>query len=882
MITEIGPLLEPGATVVAAPYAPAGPIIAGTSATPHDVSIGGVYVWVMDQTGLGFVPGVRVRAAAPASITAWIEGVVTAFDNINLTVQSDLINGAGVYTAWNINVAGQPGKTGATGNTGAQGPPGTAAIPPDAFLPGNPTAPTPLQGDNDMTIATTAFVTTAVQFSKIDPIFTGDARCVTPPISDNDTSIATTAFVQAIAAASAASLASYAPINAPVFTGDARAVTPAPGDNDTSIATTAFVAAATAPLAPINAPVFTGDARAVTPAPGDNDTSIATTAFVHAAVAPLAPLASPAFSGTPTSITPGAGSNDTSLATTAFVFNATLSLAPLISPHFTGTAPYPTSPTPASTSFDSSIATTAFVKTATAQLAPLNSPVFTNSPSAPTQPPATYDSTLATTAFVKTNAAGYQPLSADLTSLSGLSGAGIIYYRSGSGTWSPVEIGANITFDGGVLSAAGGGTGSGGIPEAPSTGTYFARRNATWAATPIQADAPSDGVNYVRLNATWSSITTALAAFAPINAPTFTGDAKAVTPGLHDNDTSIATTAYVQTELSFYALLAGPAFSGVPSAPTPAAASNDGTLATTAFVKTATSSLAPLNAPVFTGDARAVTPAAGDNDTSIATTQFVQAAIAVTDAQILVGQLTGGPQARTVGGDVTMDDTAAFTVGANKITYAKMQPVSASSRVLGRISSGAGNPEELTGANLVTIIDGNLSTLMAPGNWNIFYSNGAAIYTSLALGAANTSLTSNGPAVAPSWMAWATAAQYAGNSANALLSSNAVWAAAALQTLTDAATVTPDFSTGFDFIWTIAAAGRTLANAANLKVGQKGIIYLVQDATGSRTITTWGTSYKFSAGAKPTLTAAANSVDIISYCVRSATAIECFFTPDLR
>jgi hypothetical protein len=806
---------------------------------------------VIVEANIGFRIGMRVRAAstdATAGTTTWIEGIVTAWDETNLTVAIDLVSGVGLHTAWNINVAGQPGLQGQKGDpgpTGAQGPAWGTGVPIDSpIFTGVPTSLfTPGQGTThaaDATLATTLFATTAVNAALINSPLTGNPTAPTPPVGDNDTSIATTAFVAL----------SYAPINNPTFTGDPKAPTPPVGDNDTSIATTAFV---TASFAPLISPIFTGTPHAPTQPLADNTANLATTAFVARAIAPLAPINAPNFTGNASAVTPNLGDNSPSIATTAFVFNATLPLAPLISPHFTGTAPYPASATPPQTSFDSTIATTAFVKTLTAQLAPLQNPVFVGTPTAPTQPPATYDSTLATTAFVKTNAAGYQPLSADLTSLASASGAGVMYYRSAAGTWSPVEIGANVTFDSGVLSAAGGATGSGGIPEAPSTGTYFARRNATWAAEPIQADAPSDGVNYVRFNATWSSITTALAAYAPLASPIFSGNPTAPTPVAGNNTTSIATTAFVGTALGSYAPLASPPLSGVPTAPTPAGASNDTTLATTAFVKTATSTLAPINAPSFTGNAKAVTPLAGDNSTSISTTAFVTSAIGAIPGYI--------PPA--------------------SITYAQIQNISATSRVLGRIAAGAGVTQELAGTDLVTIIDGNLSSLMAPGNWKNFYTDGSGILVPIGVGAAGTSYVGNGAAAAPSWMAWATAAQYAGNSANALLSTNNVWAAAALQTLTDAASVTPDFSTGFDFIWTIAAAGRTLANATNPKVGQKGVIYLVQDATGSRTITTWGTNYKFSGGTKPTLTTAASAVDIISYCVKSATEIECFFSANM-
>lgn len=76
---------------------------------------------------------------------------------------------------------------------------------------------------------------------KASPVFTGDPKAPTPAPGDNDTSIATTAFVTAAIAALDALKAN---INSPTFTGDPKAPTPTAGDNDTSIATTAFVATA--------------------------------------------------------------------------------------------------------------------------------------------------------------------------------------------------------------------------------------------------------------------------------------------------------------------------------------------------------------------------------------------------------------------------------------------------------------------------------------------------------------------------------------------------------------------------------------------------------------------------------------------------------------
>jgi hypothetical protein len=54
------------------------------------------------------------------------------------------------------------------------------------------------------------------------------------------------------------------------------------------------------------------------------------------------------------------------------------------------------------------------------------------------------------------------------------------------------------------------------------------------------------------------------------------------------------------------------------------------------------------------------------------------------------------------GGNVT-GSTAVLNIVNDAVTYAKMQNVSATSRILGRIGGGAGSVEELTGANVLTI-----------------------------------------------------------------------------------------------------------------------------------------------------------------------------------
>ena len=95
-------------------------------------------------------------------------------------------------------------------------------------------------------------------------------------------------------------------------------------------------------------------------------------------------------------------------------------------------------------------------------------------------------------------------------------------------------------------------------------------------------------------------------------------------------------------------------------------------------------------------------------------------------------------------------------------------------------------------------------------------------------------------------------------------------AAGSIETLTDAATITPDFSSNNNFTVTIND-NRTIANPTNITTGQSGILYVVQ-GIGSNTIS-WGSYWKFPSGTAPTLSTSVNSVDAIVYVVRNTTSI---------
>lgn len=99
-------------------------------------------------------------------------------------------------------------------------------------------------------------------------------------------------------------------------------------------------------------------------------------------------------------------------------------------------------------------------------------------------------------------------------------------------------------------------------------------------------------------------------------------------------------------------------------------------------------------------------------------------------------------------------------------------------------------------------------------------------------------------------------------------------------TLTDASTITPNFSQGQNFIVTLGG-NRTLANPKSNVVGQSGVIKIVQDSTGSRTLA-YGSYWKFSGGTVPTLTTTASAVDILVYYVESETRITAKLITDVK
>lgn len=146
---------------------------------------------------------------------------------------------------------------------------------------------------------------------------------------------------------------------------------------------------------------------------------------------------------------------------------------------------------------------------------------------------------------------------------------------------------------------------------------------------------PTDGDIWTTGTGIFSQVNGSPFQFAQIASPTFSGVPSAPTATAGTSTTQIATTAFVTTADNLKANLASPALTGTPTAPTAAVDTNTTQLATTAYVvgqgylksTTASSTYAPLASPALTGTPTAPTASAGTNTTQIATTAFVTAAV---------------------------------------------------------------------------------------------------------------------------------------------------------------------------------------------------------------------------------------------------------------
>lgn len=104
------------------------------------------------------------------------------------------------------------------------------------------------------------------------------------------------------------------------------------------------------------------------------------------------------------------------------------------------------------------------------------------------------------------------------------------------------------------------------------------------------------------------------------------------------------------------------------------------------------------------------------------------------------------------------------------------------------------------------------------------------------------------------------------------ISMRRIAAANAFVALTDGATINWDMSTGINFEVTLGAAGRALANPTGVSANKSGMLTIRQDATGGRTITSWGSKFRWF-GPQPSWPLTANAETLLTYFTKTDTDV---------
>ena len=230
---------------------------------------------------------------------------------------------------------------------------------------------------------------------------------------------------------------------------------------------------------------------------------------------------------------------------------------------------------------------------------------------------------------------------------------------------------------------------------------------------------------------------------------------------------------------------------------------------------------------------------------------------------VYVDLATSGVTATIYGGAsaipvITVDAYGRVTAAANQAitsggvtsvsgTATRISSTGGTTPVIDLVTAGAGAATYSSGISAVTV-DAYGRVTSVTGSAGYVTSSGV---TSVATG---TGLT-GGPITATGTVSVDYATWLTGLSAQTMT----------VTSLSDASgTIAWDASTSRMATVTMTGTGRTVSNPTNLRAGSY-ILIVKQDATGSRTITTWGSVFKWPAAIAPVLSTTASTTDVFSF-----------------
>lgn len=179
-----------------------------------------------------------------------------------------------------------------------------------------------------------------------------------------------------------------------------------------------------------------------------------------------------------------------------------------------------------------------------------------------------------------------------------------------------------------------------------------------------------------------------------------------------------------------------------------------------------------------------------------------------------------------------------------------------------------------------TVLLNAIAELTPAADRGVYFTSGvaAALFTLTSFGRSLVDDADGAAAIAT--IGKATAANWRASASDKILTPDGLESAAALVTLTDAATIDVDWDTFFTGKVTLAG-NRALGNPTNGQPGTKRKILVVQDGTGSRTLS-YGGNYKFPGGTAPTLSTGASKTDVLEIFCETTTLFHVHNALDIR